>query len=127
MRVVRKIPVSDLEESTYACWAKRFANYLSSLPWDEVYVVFDNYENTEEVSICKGRSNKGQECSITSVNQSLPKLSEWEPFLSNDNNEKRFTLLLCVLLHSIKKNVYVTKGEKCFQKKEHMVLLKFKH
>ena len=25
MRVVRKIPVSDLEENTYACWAKRFA------------------------------------------------------------------------------------------------------
>ena len=44
MRVVRKIPESDLGENTYTCWAKCFANYLSSLPGDEVHVVFDNYE-----------------------------------------------------------------------------------
>ena len=116
MQVVRKIPVSDLEESTYACWANRFADYLSSLSWDEVHVVFDNYEITEEVSISKGRSNKDQECNITSLNQSLPKLSEWEPFLSNDNNKKRLTLLLCdyiLLPHSIKKNGTLNK-EHCF-------------
>ena len=43
--------------------------------------------------------------------------------LSNGNNKKR--LLLCdyiLLPHSIKKNVYVTKGEKCFQKTEHDVI-----
>ena len=42
MQVVRKIPVSDLEENTYTCWAKHFANYLSSLPGDDVHVVFNN-------------------------------------------------------------------------------------
>ena len=123
MRVVRKIAVSDLEENTYACWAKRFTNYLSSLPGNEVHVVFGNYEIIEEVSISKGRSNICQERNITSLNQSLPKLREWEPFLSNDNNKKR--LLLCdyiLLPHSIKKNVYVTKGDKCFQKTEHDVI-----
>ena len=39
-------------------------------------------------------------------------------FLSNDNNKKTLTLLLCdyiMLPHSMKKNVYVTKGEKRFQ------------
>ena len=94
MRVVRKIPVSDLEENTYACWAKSFSNYLSALSGDEVHVVFDNYEITEEVIISKGRSNKGQERNITSLNKSLPKLSEWEPFLGNDSNKKRLILLL---------------------------------
>ena len=94
MQVVRKIPVSYLEEKTYACWAKGFANYLSSLPGDEVHVVFDNYEITEEFIISKGRSNKGQERNITSLNKSLPKLSEWEPFLGNDSNKKILTLLL---------------------------------
>ena len=125
MQVVRKIPVSDLKENTYTCWAKHFANYLSSLPGDDVHIVFNNYEITEEVSISKGRPNKGQERKITSLDQSLPKLSEWEPFLSNDNNKKRLTLLLCdyiLLPHSIKKNIYVTKGEKCFQKIEHGVI-----
>ena len=116
MQVARKIPVSDLEENTYACWAKRFANYLSSLPENEVHVVFDDYEITGEVNISKRRSNKRKERNITSLNQSLPKLSEWEPFLSNDNNKKRLTLLLCeyiLLLHSIKKNVYFQKTEHC--------------
>ena len=42
MRVVRKILASDLEENTCACWAKHFANYLSSLPGDGVHVVFEN-------------------------------------------------------------------------------------
>ena len=124
MRFVRKIPVSDLEENIYACWTKGFANYLNSLPWDEVHVIiFGNYEITEEVSISKGRSNKGHERNITGLNQSLAKLIEWEPFLSNDN-KKRLTLLLCdyiLLPHSIKKNLYVTKGEKCFQKTEHAI------
>ena len=55
---MRKIPVSDHEENTYACWEKHFANYLSSFPGDEVHVVFDNYEISEEVSISKRRSNK---------------------------------------------------------------------
>ena len=129
MQVARKIPVSDLEENTYACWAKRFANYLSSLAENEVHVVLDNYEITGEVNISKRRSNKRKERNITSLNQSLPKLSEWEPFLSNDNNKKRLTLLLCeyiLLLHSIKKNVYFQKEKNIF-KKQSIVLLKFKH
>ena len=37
-----KCCVVDLEENTCACWAKHFANYLSSLPGDGVHVVFDN-------------------------------------------------------------------------------------
>ena len=50
------------------------------LPGNEVHVVFGNYEITEEVGISKGRSNICQERNITSLNQSLPKLREWEPF-----------------------------------------------
>ena len=46
MRVVRKVPVSDSEENTYPCWAKRFINYLNSLLEYEVYAVFGNYEIT---------------------------------------------------------------------------------
>ena len=93
------------------------------LPGNEVHVVFGNYEITEEVGISKGRSNICQERNITSLNQSLPKLREWEPFLSNDNNKKRLLLCEYILLpHSIKKNVCVTKGEKCFQKTEHDVI-----
>ena len=123
-----------LDENTFMCWAKRFVNYLKSLPGQVIHVLFKNYERSEEVSICKCRSQKGKERNITNLNQTLPKLSDWENFLNNDSNKKRLTYLLCeyiLLPHTIEKVVYVTKGEQCFQKTRQGVIetqtLKSKH
>ena len=52
MRVVRITPISDLDENTFMCWVKGFANYLKSFPSRVIHVIFDNYEKSEEVSIC---------------------------------------------------------------------------
>ena len=57
---------------------KRFVNYLKSLPGHVIYAIFDSYEKSEEVSICKWISQKGKECNITSLNQTVPKSSDWE-------------------------------------------------
>ena len=99
-----------------------------------IHVTFDSYEKSEKVSICKWRSHIGKEHNITSLNQTLRKLSDWENFLNNDSNKKRLTYLLCeyiLLLHTVEKVVYITKGEQCFQKTGQGVIeiltLKSKH
>ena len=71
-----------------------------------ILVIFDNYENIEEVSICKGRSQKGKERNIISLNQTLFKSSDLETFLNNDNNKKQLPNFLCeyiLLLNTVEK------------------------
>ena len=75
MRVVRIIPISDLDENTFMCSAKRFVHYLKPLSGHVIHLIFGNYEKSEEISISKRRSQKGTERNITSLNQTVPTIS----------------------------------------------------
>ena len=47
VRIVRIIPISDIDENTFMCWAKHFVNYLKSRPGHVIHVTVDNYEKSE--------------------------------------------------------------------------------
>ena len=81
MRVVRIIPISDVDENTFMCWTKRFVNYLKLFSGQVIHVIFSSYEKSEEVRVCKWRSQKGKESNITNLNETRPKLRNWENIL----------------------------------------------
>ena len=57
-RLIRIIGISDLTEKTFLSWAKNVCNYLRSLPGNTVHVVFDNYEEADNLVLTKGRRKK---------------------------------------------------------------------
>ena len=66
----------------------------------------------------------GAERNINNLNQVLPNISEWQEFLSNDNNK----LSICKLLAEFfevytEKNIFLTKEKKCFVKYANQVAI----
>ena len=122
MRVVRLIPINDANPPTFLTWAKRVFNYIESLPGQVVHVVFDNYSQVDDPTkiLSKGRENKGIERKISNLNQILPKLNEWQDFLTNDTNKYQIFNLLADLFTSAdistRKIIYVTKEKFCYEK-----------
>ncbi len=118
MRVVRLVPINDIVPTTFRSWAQRIVAYLRSLPGETIHLVFDDYRPSGgTIYLSKGRPDKGRERNLTDLGQRLPKLSEWNDFLSNDGNKMQITHLLADFILSgesmIGKNVYVTKGSQC--------------
>ena len=88
MRVVRIIPINGL--STFKSWALRVVNYLRALPGTPLHLVFDNYSPYHDnLYLSKGRPDRGRERRVSDLSQTLPKLSEWNNFLTNDLNKFR--------------------------------------
>ena len=60
---------------------------------------------------------------ISSLNQALPKLDEWQDFLTNDRNKEQLCSLLVDYFLSDEivtgKTIYVTKGSLCLIKTSH--------
>ena len=52
--------------------------------------------------LSKGRVDRGYEMKITSLNQALPKLDEWQDFLTNDRNKEQPCSLLATILFLMK-------------------------
>ena len=93
-----------------------------------IHVISDNYEKSEEVSICKWRSQKGKERNVTSLNGTLPKSSDWENFLNNDSNKKRLTYcyVSTYFYRTQSKKLCLEQKENNFFKNQDRVLLKLK-
>ncbi len=118
MRVVRIIPINELVPPTFKSWANRVVGYLGSLPGSTIHIVFDEYHPSERHKyLSKGRQDSGRERKVADLGQRLPKLHEWNDFLSNDTNKMQITHLLADYIASgesaIRKDVYVTKGSHC--------------
>ena len=126
MRVVRFIPINDTNPTTFLSWAKKISGYIESLPGEVVHIVFDNYSPVDNPSkvLSKGRPNKGIERKISNLNQMLPKLNEWQDFLTNDKNKFQICNLLADYFTSAdittRKTIYVTKERLCYMKSEEM-------
>ena len=62
---------------------------------------------------------------MSSLNQALPKLDQWQDFLTNDRNKEQLCSLLAdyFVSHEIVlgKRIYVTKGSFCLMKTLHNV------
>ena len=67
---------------------------------------------------CPKGADKGRQRVISYLSQPLPKLSEWNNFLTNDFNKLQLTQLLADFILSgesdLGKDALVTKGDKCF-------------
>ena len=88
MRVVRIIPINDLKPPTFKSWADRLVGYLEILPGTSLHVVFDDYRSEEgQLTVSKGRPDKERERRIANLSQTLPKLGDWNSFLTNDVNK----------------------------------------
>lgn len=123
MRVVRLIPIAGASPPTFMSWAKRIFGYLEALPGEILHIVFDDYSPIQGPIkvLSKGRVNKGKERKITNLNQLLPKVNEWQDFLTNNMNKYQVCKLLAEFFISsditTKKTIYVTNGRQCFVKR----------
>ena len=125
MRVVRMLPISNLKTKTFLAWTEKFTGYLKSLPGTTVHVVFDNYDSSSDIiNLSKGRIQSGKERKITDLSQKLPQSNEWADFLTNDSNKLQLTHLLAdhLIQCDIGKEIFVTKGEKCYHSSGDIVL-----
>ena len=118
MRVVRIIPVSDVNPRTFIAWAKRLCEYLMNLPGNILHVVFDMYTDGNDFSQpTKGRPVLATRHHISDLSQSLPRSTEWQEFLSNDGNKRQLVHLLAdFIFENTVKEIYVTKDGQCFHK-----------
>ena len=122
MRVVRMIPVQDVDPPTFLSWAKNVFSYIHGLPGDVLHIVFDIYSPIHDPTkvISKGRVDRGFERKILSLNQTLPNVDEWQGFLTNERNKDQICNLLADYFTSDElvttKKIYVTKGRQCFVK-----------
>ena len=122
MRVVRMIPVQDVDPPTFLSWAKNVFSYIHGLPGDVLHIVFDNYSLIDDSTkvVSKGRVDRGFERKISSLNQTLPNVDEWQDFLTNDRDKDQICNLLADYYTSDElvttKKIYVTKGRQCFAK-----------
>ena len=96
--------------------AKNVFSHIQGLPGDKLHIVFDNYSLSEDPTkvLSKGRVDRGYERKISSLNQGLPKLDEWQDFLINDRYKEQQWSLLADYFVSDKivtgKTNYATKG-----------------
>ena len=107
-------------------WAHRIVGYLKSLPGTVLHLVFDNYNSEPgQLYLSKGRPNKGRGRRMSSLSQQLPKLSDWNDFLTNDVNEFQLTQLLAEFMLSmetrLEKEVYVMKENQCWYRSAYML------
>ena len=98
MRVLRIIPINDLDPPTFQAWADRIVHYLKTLPGTTLHLVFDDYRRCDdELYQTKGRPDKGTERHISDLSQKLPKLQDWSDFLTNDQNKLQVSAYTCVI------------------------------
>ena len=115
----------DYGPPIFLSWAKNAFSYIHGLPEDNVHIVFDNYSHPEDpIKVwSKGRVDRGYERRISSLNQALPKLDEWQDFLTNNRNKEQLRSLLADYFVSdeivTRKTIYVTKGSLCLMKTLH--------
>ena len=70
---------------TFKSWADRLVGYLEILPDTFLHVVFDDYRSEEgQLTVSKGRPDKGRERRIANLSETLPKLGDWNSFRTND-------------------------------------------
>ena len=69
--------------------------YLKSLPGSTLHLVFDDYRLNDAQPIwSKGRQEKGRERILADLSQKLPKIRDWNDFLTNRINKLQITQLL---------------------------------
>ena len=125
MRVVRMISIKNTNPPIFLSWAKNVFSYIHGLPGENLHIVFDNYSLPEDPTkvLSKGRVDRGFERKISSLNQALPKLDEWQDILTNDRNKEQLCSLLADYFVSEEivtgKTIYVTKGSLCLMKTLH--------
>ena len=104
---------------------KNVFSYIHGLLGDNLHIVFDYYSLPEDPKkvLSKGRVDRGYERKISSLNQALLKLDEWQDFLTSDRNKEQLCSLLadCFVFDEIvtRKTIYVTKGSLCLMKTLH--------
>ena len=104
---------------------KKCFSYINSLPRDNLHIVFDNYSLPEDPTkvLSKERVDSGYKRKISSLNQALPKLDEWQGFFTNDRNKEQLCSLLADYFVSDEivtvKTIYVTKRSLCLMETLH--------
>ena len=117
--------MSERKFTYFLSWAKNAFSYIHDLPRDNLNIIFDNYglrEDPTKVS-SKGRVDWGYERTISSLNQALLKLDEWQDFFTNNRNKEQLCSLLADYFISDEivtgKTIYITKGSLCLMKTLH--------
>ena len=127
MRLVRIISIKNANPAIFFSWTKtkNIFSYIHGLLGDNLNIVFDNYSLPEVPTkvLPKGRVYRGYEREISSLNQALPELHEWQDFLTNDRQKEQLCSLLADYFVSDEivtgKTVYVTKGSSYLMKTLH--------
>ena len=87
------------------------------------FLIITAFLRIQQKLISKERVDRGYERKISSLNKALPKLDEWEDFLTNDRNKEQLYSLLADYFVSDEivtvKTIYVTKGSLCLMKPLH--------
>ena len=79
MRVIRIIPVSDLNPPTFLKWISNVCGYINSLPREILHLVFDVYYKDIAYSLpSKGQNDDGQFRHVSDLTQKLPSPSCWK-------------------------------------------------
>ena len=104
MQIVRMISTKNANPPIFLSLAKNVFSYIYALPGDNSHVASHNYNLPEDPTkvLSKGRVDRGYEMKITSLNQALPKLDEWQDFLTNDRNKEQPCSLLATILFLMK-------------------------
>ena len=119
------ISIKNANPPIFLSWAKNVFSYIHRLPGDNLHIVFDNYSHLEDLTkvLSKGRVDRGYERKISSLNQALPKLDEWQDFLTDNRYKEQLCSLLADYFVSdeivTRKTIYVTKGSLCLMKTLH--------
>ena len=104
---------------------KNVFSYIHGLPGYNLHIAFDNYslpEDPTKVS-SKERVDRGYEKKISSLNQALPKLDEWQDFLTNNRNKKQ----LCSSLADYFVSDEIVTGKTIYFTKDNLYLMKTLH
>ena len=91
-------------------------NYLSSVPGNNLQVIFGNY-SYECIVLSKQRDFRWMERVINSLNQDLPLTKEWDEFLINYKNKLQIVNLVVEFIKSDRicdKAVIANQGSECF-------------
>ena len=79
MKIVRMIPVTNLQPRTFLTWTKKFLDYITNLDGTEIHIVFDQYsEDIDLTRPSKGRSAEAEKKYVSSITQVIPSNgTEW--------------------------------------------------
>ena len=116
MCAIRLISVAGLKPHTFKSWADEIMNCLSSMPGNNLNVIFNNYRYEYSVSSNQRDFNQ-MESVIDSLNQDLPPRKELNQFLMNYKNKLQIANLLVDYIKSSRirdKAVIVNQGSECF-------------